>query len=76
MTDTIVKNDVNKALYKIFGRGSESLIESWWHTPNFNFNMNTPDNIYQSGEDGRKQVRDLVYIKLAEMVLKNDRVEV
>jgi len=58
MSQMIIKSDVNKVLYGILGNMNS--VESWWHSENINFNLYTPEHIYQSGDAGRKLVYDLV----------------
>jgi hypothetical protein len=50
----IVKVNLNKYLYTLLGR--QELIDSWWHSPNKAFENKTPDEVYQSGEEGREKV--------------------
>lgn len=51
---TIVKVSLNKYLYAILGR--QELVDQWWESPNKAFGGSTPNQVYWSGEDGRKQV--------------------
>lgn len=50
----IIKLTLNKALFAMLGR--HELVEQWWETPNKAFDGKTPNEVYLSGEDGRKQV--------------------
>ena len=54
----IIKSNVNQYLYAMIGR--PELIDLWWDKPNKAFDMKTPDEVYQTGVDGRKQVYDYV----------------
>ncbi len=51
---TIIKLTLNKALFAMLGR--YELVDQWWETPNKAFDGKTPNEVYWSGEDGRKQV--------------------
>lgn len=51
---TIVKVSLNKYLYALLGR--QELVDQWWESPNRAFEGRTPNEVYLSGEDGRKQV--------------------
>jgi hypothetical protein len=51
---TIVKVSLNKYLYALLGR--QELVDTWWESPNRAFEGRTPNEVYWSGEDGRKQV--------------------
>ena len=50
----IIKLTLNKALFAMLGR--HELVDQWWETPNKAFDGKTPNEVYLSGEDGRKQV--------------------
>lgn len=58
MTQVIIKRDVNKYLFKVLG--NQFMVDSWWNTENLHFDFDTPENVYQSGPEGRKKVLDLV----------------
>ena len=51
---TIIKLTLNKYLYALLGR--QELVDQWWESPNRAFEGRTPNEVYLSGEDGRKQV--------------------
>ena len=36
--------------------GRHELVDQWWETTNKAFDGKTPNEVYWSGEDGRKQV--------------------
>ena len=55
---TIIKSNVNQYLYAMIGK--PELVDLWWDKPNKAFDMKTPDEVYQTGVDGRKQVYDYV----------------
>ena len=52
------KTVINRYLFAMLG--VQSLVENWWHIPNRNWNGKTPDEIYQSGPDGQKEVCNYV----------------
>jgi hypothetical protein len=56
---TIVKVSLNKYLYALIGR--QELVEQWWDSPNRAFEGRTPNEVYLSGEDGRKQVAKYIF---------------
>lgn len=49
-----VKLTLNKMLFAMFGR--HELVDQWWISPNKGFDGKTPDEVYQSGEEGRRKV--------------------
>ena len=53
-----VKVTLNRILLALVGR--EELVEEWWLSKNKAFNMKTPNEVYLSNEEGRKQVIDYV----------------
>lgn len=57
-TDVIVKTEINRWLWSMLGR--EQLVYDWWHGANRAFDGQTPEQVYQSGAEGRAQVRDYV----------------
>ncbi len=58
MSEVVVKSDVNKYLYKVLG--NNFMVDSWWHTENFHFDLKTPEEVYQSGDAGRQRVFEYV----------------
>lgn len=58
MSDVFVKTDLDKLLYGLLRR--TDLIEQWWDTPNAAFNNRSPIQTYQSGDEGRRQIRDYI----------------
>jgi hypothetical protein len=54
----IVKSDINRYLYSMLCR--PELVDGWWLSPNKAFDMKTPDEVYQTDAEGRKQVYDYV----------------
>lgn len=58
MSEIIVKSDINKYLYNVLG--NNYMVDSWWHTENFHFDFNTPEEVYQSGDQGRQKVYEYV----------------
>ncbi len=51
---TIIKLTLNRALFSMLGR--QELVDQWWENPNRAFEGKTPNEVYWSGEDGRKKV--------------------
>ncbi len=45
---------LNKILFALLGRNE--LVEGWWISSNKAFEGKTPEEVYHSGEDGRKEV--------------------
>ena len=58
MNMTIIKSNVNQYLYAMLGKSE--LVDLWWDKPNKAFDMKTPNEVYQTGSEGRKQVYDYV----------------
>ena len=44
-------DDMLKALV-----GSDALVKQWWESQNLNFNLKTPQEVFDSGEDGQLSV--------------------
>ena len=57
--EVVVKVTLNKMLFALIGRNE--LVEAWWSSPNKGFNSKTPDEVYQSGPDGRKEVARYIF---------------
>lgn len=55
---TVVKVTLNRFLFAMLGRAE--LVDQWWQSPNKAFEGKTPDEVYLSGEDGRKKVADYI----------------
>jgi len=55
---TIIKSNVNQYLYAMIGK--PELVDLWWDKPNRAFDMKTPNEVYQTGSEGRNQVYDYV----------------
>lgn len=55
---TFVKKDINVMLHAMLGR--RDLVDTWWDSPNKAFDMKTPNEVYLSSEDGRRQVYQYV----------------
>lgn len=55
---TVVKVTLNRLLFAMLGRAE--LVDQWWQSPNKAFESKTPDEVYFSGEDGRKKVADYI----------------
>jgi hypothetical protein len=58
MKEPIIKSDINRHLYAMLGR--VELVDGWWDSPNKAFDGKTPDEVYQTGVDGRKRVFEYV----------------
>jgi len=56
MSEVVVKSDVNKYLYKVLG--NNFMVDSWWHTENFHFDLKTPEEVYQSGDANKSSPID------------------
>ncbi len=54
----IIKLDINRYLKSMLGRSD--LIDGWWYSPNKAFDGKTPDEVYQTGADGRLRVYQYV----------------
>lgn len=54
----IIRSDIDKMLFALLGRWE--LVETWWAGPNIAFDFNTPNDVYYSGEPGRKRVYQYV----------------
>lgn len=50
----VTKRSIERLLYPMLGR--IELIEQWWHSRNKAFDMKTPDEVYQTGAEGREKV--------------------
>jgi hypothetical protein len=59
MKEPIIKLDINRYLQSLLG-GRTELIDWWWHLPNEAFDGKTPNEVYQTGADGRKRVFEYV----------------
>lgn len=58
MTDTIIKSDINRMLLALLGRNE--LVDNWWSGQNMHFGLQTPNDVYMEGPEGRKKVFDYV----------------
>lgn len=54
----IIKSDINKLLRKLLGR--EELVDHWWTSSNMAFDYKTPEEVYQTGPDGRQAIFNYV----------------
>jgi len=54
----IVKADINRMLLTLVGR--EELIPEWWNSMNIGLYGKTPNELYQSGDEGRQLVYNYV----------------
>ena len=61
-TEVITKIQINRCLLAMLGR--EQLMYDWWNSANRAFDGQTPEQVYQSGAAGRRQVRDYVFSHL------------
>ena len=48
------KIDCDKMLFSLLG--SEKLVNQWWQSANYAFNMSTPIDLFNSSEDNRQIV--------------------
>jgi hypothetical protein len=53
---TIKKTRLDGLLFAIMG--SQTLVSKWWTTPNPNFDMQTPENLFNTEPE---RVRDLIF---------------
>ena len=56
--NVIIKSDINRYLYAMMG--SPQLVDGWWDSPNKAFDLKTPDEVYQTGAEGRLRVYQYV----------------
>lgn len=56
MNDVVTKPPLNRILFALLGR--EQLVHDWWNSANRAFDGQTPEEVYQSGPEGRARVRD------------------
>jgi hypothetical protein len=49
---------LNKMLMALLG--SQEFVDRWWQSPNYAFEMKTPDDVYLSGLQGRREVTGYV----------------
>jgi hypothetical protein len=54
VTNFSPKEKLNIVLFSMLG--SDELVERWWRSPNYHWALSTPDDIWESSEDGKKQV--------------------
>ena len=54
----IIKSNINQLLQPMLGR--PELVDAWWDSKNKAFDMKTPDEVYQTGAEGRKRVYEYV----------------
>jgi len=55
---TVVKVTLNRLLFAMVGRAE--LVDQWWKSPNKAFDGKTPDEVYLSGEEGRKTISNYI----------------
>lgn len=48
------REHLDKVLFAMLG--SDELVVGWWSSPNYHFNLSTPNDIWYSGEDGQIEV--------------------
>ena len=51
---TLQKDDCDNMLMALLGR--QDLVDKWWDSPNFQFGLKHPIDVFNSGEDGRQAV--------------------
>jgi len=56
----IVKSDINRMLTYILGEG-QMVIDLWWTSRNIAMAGKSPEEVYQSGDEGRAFVYNYVY---------------
>ena len=52
--NVIIKSDINQLLQPMWGR--PELVDAWWHSENKAFDGKTPNEVYQTGAEGRLSV--------------------
>lgn len=62
MEEVITKVPLNRILHRLLG--NSQLVHEWWHRPNRAFNDDTPDEVYQSGEEGRRIVYNYIMFQV------------
>lgn len=48
------KEKLNKVLFALLG--SDDLVTGWWDSPNRNWNMQTPNTIWEKSREGKVEV--------------------
>ena len=54
----IIKSNINQLLQPMLGR--PELVDAWWDSKNKAFDMKTPEEVYQTGAEGRLRVYQYV----------------
>jgi hypothetical protein len=54
----IIKSNINQLLQPMLGRSE--LVDAWWDSKNKAFDMKTPEEVYQTGAEGRLSVYQYV----------------
>ena len=52
------RTTLNEMLYDLIGRAE--LVDKWWESSNKAFDGKTPNEVYWSGEEGRRRVADYI----------------
>lgn len=50
----MTKNCLNKMLYAMLG--NNDLVFRWWDSPNRNWNLSTPNQIWNESDEGKREV--------------------
>jgi len=58
MKEPIIKSDINRYLQPMLGR--PELVDGWWNSENKAFDGKTPNEVYQTGAEGRLRVYQYV----------------
>ena len=58
MPKIYTRNTLNEMLYELLGRAE--LVDQWWESSNKAFDGKTPNEVYWSGEEGRRRVADYI----------------
>lgn len=45
---------LNRILFSLLG--SDELVKRWWDSPNYHFNLSTPNEIWNTDDEGKKRV--------------------
>lgn len=56
----IIKSDINKMLAFLLGQ-DQMVIDMWWNASNVAMGGKSPEEVYQSGDEGQKYVYNYVH---------------
>lgn len=58
MKQIYVKSQLNRILFGLLG--DMQLVDQWWHSGNKAFDDKTPNEIYYSGEQGKRDIASYI----------------